>query len=181
MNGKDLFLGMNYVNAEFVDEAEAVTELKGEKRILSLRRSVLIAALIAMLLMLVGCAVVYMLSMKEIHIGQQQAYQDVFEYDPESGQAVAYLGQEAVTEDVLTLAGIQGSRNYQAAQEWFAFKQAYDPNGEIKASVWKNLPEFPEEYAYYDIYTQEMKDIMIQTADYPLKNPWTAPVKEEQS
>lgn len=165
MNGKDLFLGMNYVNAEFVDEAEAVTELKGEKRILSLRRSVLIAALIAMLLMLVGCAVVYMLSMKEIHIGQQQAYQDVFEYDPESGQAVAYLGQEAVTEDVLTLAGIQGSRNYQAAQEWFAFKQAYDPNGEIKASVWKNLPEFPEEYAYYDIYTQEMKEKLDEILD----------------
>ena len=158
MNGEDLFRGLNYVNAKFIDEAETVTELQGEKKMLSLRRPVLIAALIALLLMLVGCAVVYMLSMKEINIGQRQTYQDVFEYDPESGQAVAYLGQEAVTEDVLTLAGIQGSRNYQAAQEWFAFKQAYDPDGEIKASVWKDLPQFPEEYAYYDIYTQEMKD-----------------------
>ena len=26
--------------------------------------------------------------------------------------------------------------------------------------------------------TQEMKDIMIRTADYTLKNPWTVPVKE---
>ena len=158
MNGEDLFRGLNYVNAKFIDEAETVTELQGEKKMLSLRRPVLVAALIALLLMLVGCAVVYVLRMKEINIGQRQTYQDVFEYDPESGQAVAYLGQEAVTEDVLTLAGIQGSRNYQAAQEWFAFKQAYDPDGEIKASVWKNLPQFPEEYAYYDLYTQEMKD-----------------------
>ena len=165
MNGEDLFRGLNYVNAKFIDEAETVTELQGEKKMLSLRRPVLVAALIALLLMLVGCAVVYVLRMKEINIGQRQTYQDVFEYDPESGQAVAYLGQEAVTEDVLTLAGIQGSRNYQAAQEWFAFKQAYDPDGEIKASVWKDLPQFPEEYAYYDIYTQEMKDKLDEILD----------------
>lgn len=31
MNGKDLFLGMNYVNPRFVEEAETVSELKGEK------------------------------------------------------------------------------------------------------------------------------------------------------
>ena len=92
MNGEDLFRGLNYVNAKFIDEAETVTELQGEKKMLSLRRPVLIAALIALLLMLVGCAVVYVLSMKEINIGQRQTYQDVFEYDPESGQAVAYLG-----------------------------------------------------------------------------------------
>ena len=45
MNGEDLFRGLNYVNAEFIDEAETVTQLKGEKKILSLRRPVLIAAI----------------------------------------------------------------------------------------------------------------------------------------
>ena len=30
MNGKDLFLGMKYVKAQFVEEAETVTELKGK-------------------------------------------------------------------------------------------------------------------------------------------------------
>jgi len=29
--------------------------------------------------------------------------------------------------------------------------------------------------------TQDMKDVILQTADYTHKNPWTAPVKEEQS
>ena len=37
MNGQDLFRGMNYVNLEFIEEAETVTQLKGEKKILSLR------------------------------------------------------------------------------------------------------------------------------------------------
>ena len=59
MNGEDLFRGLNYVNAKFINEAETVTQLKGEKKILSLRRPVLIAALIAVLLMLVGCTVGY--------------------------------------------------------------------------------------------------------------------------
>ena len=172
MKGKDLFLGLNYVNAKFIEEAETVTQLKGSKKILSLRRPVLIAAIIAMLLMLVGCAVVYVLRMKEIHIGQQQTYQDVFEYDPDTGAAIAYIGQEAVTEEVLTLAGIQGSRNYRAAQEWFAFKQEYDPDHSIIIELQSEgrVPEFPAEYAAYNIYTQEMKDKLDEIVEeYDLK------------
>ena len=172
MNGQDLFRGMNYVNLEFIEEAETVTQLKGEKKILSLRRPVLIAAIIAMLLMLVGCAVVYVLSMQEIHIGQQQTYQDVFEYDPDTGEAIAYVGQETVTEEVLTLAGIQGSRNYRAAQEWFAFKQEYDPDHSIiiELQSTKSVPEFPAEYAAYNLYTQEMKDKLDEILEkYDLK------------
>ena len=155
MNGEDLFRGLSFVNAKFIDEAETVTQLQGEKKILSLYRPVLIAAIIAMLLMLVGCAVVYVLRMKEIHIGQQQTYQDVFEYDPDTGEAIAYVGQETVTEEVLTLAGIQGSRNYMAAQEWFAFKQEYDPDHSIIIELQSEgrVPEFPAKYAAYNIYT----------------------------
>ena len=46
MSGKDLFYGLDHVNAKFIDEAETVTQLKGEKKIHSLRRPVLIAATI---------------------------------------------------------------------------------------------------------------------------------------
>lgn len=49
MSGKDLFLGLNYVNVKFVNEAETVTELKGERKVLSVRKAVLIAAAIALL------------------------------------------------------------------------------------------------------------------------------------
>lgn len=113
-----------------------------------------------------------MLSMKEINIGQQKTYQDVFEYDPESGQAIAYLGRETVTEEVLTLAGIKGSRNYQAAQEWFAFKQEYDPDHSIIIELQSAglVPEFPAEYESYNIYSQEMKDKLDEIVNkYDLK------------
>ena len=156
MNGKDLFLGLNYIDKQYIEEAE----LEDLPRRATLRRPMLVAAIVALTLLLVGCAIVYVLSMQEIHIGQQQRYEDVFEYDPDTGAAVAYLGQEPVTEEVLTLAGIQGSRNYQAAQEWFAFKQAYDPDLAIAAKMHRDgmVPDFPEEYGSYNLYTQEMKD-----------------------
>ena len=166
MNGKDIFLGLKYVGDDLIEKAEygqfpTKTEMTAtQKKRTSIRRPFLVAAIIAMMLLLVGCAVVYVLSMKEINIGQKQTYQDVFEYDPDTGSAIAYIGQETVTEEVLTLAGIQGSRNYQAAQEWFAFKQEYDPDHSIIIELQSDdrVPEFPAEYAAYNIYTQEMKD-----------------------
>ena len=152
MNGKDIFLGLKYVGDDLIEKAEygefhtkaGKTEKKANTRKL-IRRPFLVAAIIAMMLLLVGCAIVYVLSMKEIHIGQQQTYQDVFEYDPDTGEAIAYVGQETVTEEVLTLAGIQGSRNYRAAQEWFAFKQEYDPDHSIIIELQSEgrVPEFP--------------------------------------
>ena len=164
MNGKDIFLGLKYIGDDLIEKAEYGTFSAKDMEIGNIRkrirRPLLIAAMIAILLMLVGCAVVYMLSIKEINIGQQQIYQDVFAYDPESGEAVAYLGQETVTQEVLTLSGIKGSSNYLAAQEWFSFKQEYDPDHSIIMELQSagSVPEFPAEYASYNIYTQDMKD-----------------------
>ena len=57
MNGKDLFLGMNYVKAKFIEEAETVTELKGERKIIPFRKVMLIAAAIALLaITITACA-----------------------------------------------------------------------------------------------------------------------------
>ena len=176
MNGKDIFLGLKYIGDDLIEKAEyGQFPTNAEKKPIVRRRfrsSLLLAAAIAMMLLLVGCAVVYVLHMKQIHIGQQQTYQDVFEYDPESGQAVAYLGQETVTEEVLTLGGIKGSRNYQAAQEWFAFKQEYDPDHSMLIALQRagSVPEFPAEYSSYNLYSQEMKDKLDEILEkYGLK------------
>ena len=57
MNGKDLFLGMNYVNAKFINEAETVTQLKGERKVVSFRKVLLIAAVISLLaITITACA-----------------------------------------------------------------------------------------------------------------------------
>ena len=162
MNGKNMLTGLSFIDRKYIEESEtesvSVKEGVGMKPVA--RKPFLIAAIIAITLLLAGCAVVYMLSMQNIKIGRQETLQDVFSYDPESGQAIAYLGQEAVTEDVLTLAGIKGSRNYRAAQEWFEFKQAYDPDHSILMELQSagQVPEFPAEYESYHLYSQEMKD-----------------------
>lgn len=57
MNGKDLFLGINYVKAKFIEEAETVTKLKGERKTPSFRKTVLIAAVMALLaITITACA-----------------------------------------------------------------------------------------------------------------------------
>ena len=55
MKYEDLFCGMNYVNTNFIVEAETVTQLKSSNKLHPLRRYILIAALVATLLMLIGC------------------------------------------------------------------------------------------------------------------------------
>lgn len=164
MNGKDLLTGMNYVRSEFIEEAEAAA-FKEKTTRLPLRRTFLIAAVIAMMLLLVGCAVVYVLSMREIKVGEQQASYDMF--DPDT---LEYLGKHVYTEQVFTVAGLQDTPAYQAALEWFDFKQSYDPDYTIRRSVWGNEPEFPAEYSSYFIYTQDMKDKLDEiTEKYGLK------------
>lgn len=64
MKGKDLLTGMSFIDSKYIAEAETVMALKTEKH-LSIRRPFLLAALIALLLMLVGCGTVLYLTLAE--------------------------------------------------------------------------------------------------------------------
>ena len=122
MNGKDIFLGLKYVGDDLIEKAEygqfpTKAEMTAtQKKRTSIRRPFLIAAIIAMMLLLVGCAVVYVLSMQEIKLGEQEVIQDIFEYDPRTGEAVAYVGQESTRQQVLTLAGPSSTAASKAAR-----------------------------------------------------------------
>lgn len=171
MNGKDIFLGLKYVGEDLIEEAEtaqfpipAVQKNTHQK----IRRPLLIAALIALMLLLVGCAVVYVLSLNGLKLGEQTVTFDIFDYDPKTGEV--HESQESVQQQILTLAGLSGTPASNAAREWYEFTKTYDPDGEIKRSVWGNEPEFPEEYYTYHLYTQEMKDKLDKILDkYSLK------------
>lgn len=160
MNGKDMLLGLKYIGADLIEEAEYGKFSSGnflsaekEKKRRILRKPFLIAALIALMLFLMGCAVVYALSMKNLQLGEKQDTYDAFDFDSQD-----YAGKETVTKQVLTVAGLQGTPAYQAAKEWFDFVQNYDPDHTILNSVWDNQAEFPEEYDSYNLYSAEMKD-----------------------
>lgn len=58
MNGKDLLIGLGNISPKYYDEAENDT-IAEVKRHRTFRRPLLMAAIIALLLLLVGCAVVY--------------------------------------------------------------------------------------------------------------------------
>ena len=67
MNGKDIFLGLKYVGEDLIEEAETSqlsVQANQKNTHRKIRRPLLIAALIALMLLLVGCAVVYVLKMQ---------------------------------------------------------------------------------------------------------------------
>ena len=174
MNGKDIFLGLKYVGDDLIEKAEygqfptKAEHTATQKKRMSIRRPFLIAAIIAMMLLLVGCAVIYVLSLQEIKLGDQTVTYDISNFDPETGEF--YEGQESVHQQVLTLAGLSNTPAAKAAREWYEFTDSYDPDLEIKKSVWGNIPDFGNKYYGYDLYTQEMKDKLDEILDkYDLK------------
>lgn len=171
MTGKDLLMGLNFINGKLVEEAENCdfSELETRRHPMrssqTLKKGLLIAAAIAVTLLLVGCAVVYALKVQDMKIGDIMETRPVLATD-----GISIIGYEDVSCQVLTLAGMKGTPGYQAALEWYAFKQEYDPDRAIQRSVWGNYPEFPEEYASYRLYSQEMKDKLDEILEtYDLK------------
>lgn len=132
MNGKDIFLGLKYVGDDLIEKAEygqfPTKAEKNEKKTNSrkqIRRPFLAAAIIAMMLLLVGCAVVYVLNMEKVKIGETT---ETVDYRLVEGTYVE--DPHEVSQNVLTLAGLEGSKAYQACADYFAFKDEYTRNME---------------------------------------------------
>lgn len=173
MNGKDIFVGLKYIGEDLIQEAEygqfpAREEGTGKNaRTRRIRRGpLLIAALIAIMLLLVGCAVIYVLKTQDLKVGEQTGYVYAVDGNKISSETVA-VGQQ-----ILTLGGAEGSPAYMAAKEWYDFKESYDPDHLIQVTLSKEgqIPEFPKEYDSYNIYTQEMKEKLDEIVEkYGLK------------
>ena len=159
MNGKDLFLGLKYVGEDLIDEAENHPFPSRAGRAETPRKShrpLLIAALIALMLLLVGCGVVYVLKMQDLKLGEDQVTED--RWDNQQHTMVS----QTVSQQTLTLSGLKGTPSYQAAQEWYEFEQTYDPDHQIYFEAKDNPEEFPEEYAFYSPYSREMVDKIVE-------------------
>ena len=159
MNGKDLFLGMNYVNSIYIEEAETVTHLKVEKKILSLRRPVLVAAIIGLLLLLVGCAAYFCSLQQLVVIDHTKEVIAVVEKDISKNATETISetdGGPYVAEKVLSLQGYEGSPAYHALQEWWEYAIDYTiQNPELRFS---SDYQRPEAYTKYPCYSQDMVD-----------------------
>lgn len=159
MNGEDLFRGLNYVNAKFIDEAETVTQLKGEKKILFLRRPVLIAAIIGLLMLLIGCAAYFYSLQQLVVIDHTKEVIAVVEADISGNTMEPVPETDAgpyVAEKVLSLQGYEGSPAYLALQEWWEYAIDYTiQNPDLRFT---SDYQRPEAYTKYPCYSQDMVD-----------------------
>ncbi len=131
-------------------------------------RVLLIAAVVALTALLVGCGVVCILRMESLKLADCQATEARWDEHQKA------MVQEVVDKQLLTFASLKGTANYEAAGEWYRFLQAYDPD-HARYHENKNREEpyeAPEEYCQYNIYTPEMReklDALLETYGLKLK------------
>ena len=162
MNGKDIFLGLQFVGDDLVEEAEvfhfsaraknhaAAHEKKRgafeEKTYAKSRRTLLVAIICLLALLLAGCGIAYMLSLRQLELGTQTIPL------PTAGSQNGTASTETEMQlTVFSLQGIEGTPNYQASQEWLAFTQSYTPSG---GDYWDSDPA----YWAYSVQDQTMVD-----------------------
>ena len=168
MKGMDLLNALGRVQDSYVVSAGDFRENRDQPRRLGLRRAWLIAAMIALLLMLVGCAVVYVLRMQDMKVGEYSFYIPT-EYD-DHGNVIPVQTQEPIV-----LLSVQGT-NMEALSEWVDFTNSYDPDksiaGESDLAAKSGSPwDIPENYNFtYGCYSQEMVDKLNEIVEkYDLK------------
>lgn len=139
MNTFDFLKLFGSIRDEYIVSAHGQRQAKR----LPAKRALLIAAIVSVLLLLVGCAVAVLMGLKDARLGN-------YEYDIGFG--------ETQSGDFISLQGFAGSPEYQAAQEWRDFCQSYDPDGTILAAIGNQPTGLDTKYQFYSAYTQEMAD-----------------------
>ena len=121
MKAIDLLETMGSIRDRYILEAQ-----EPEKRRLSLTRTLLIAAIISLLLLLVGCAVVYVLQLQDMKLSETTVSEPAW-----SGPGGEYVPATEYTVTELSLQGYSESPEQQAMLEWQAFTDTYDPDGTL--------------------------------------------------
>lgn len=162
MNAHDLMDVIGSAKDGYVEAAVNTRGARPAVRKLSLRRVALVAAVILMAMLLVGCTVAYVLRLQELKIGEEPGIRN---FD-EAGQ---WAGPTEVTKAVISLRGYPGSPNQLATKEWYEFIKTYDPEKKLLVD---DQPEgIPDSHYYaYGCYTKEMAEKVDEiAAKYNLK------------
>lgn len=161
MKGENMLMGLSYIDPKFVEESEkdtvcANTLNQADRREggLSMKRTMkrpmLIAAVIALMLFLMGCALA-VLRLSDLKIGEEAYTQHPLYLEDGTKTAAT----EKIRE-IISLQGVAESKNQQAAKEWYDFIQSYDQD----RSQFNSSENFTKPAAYdaYWVYSQEMVD-----------------------
>ena len=140
MKSMDLLETIGSIRDKYILEAHSQNIVQ-KKRIPS-RRLFLIAAIIALMLLLVGCAAV-LFGLQKISLGKVTFPQ---------------YSQPGWPMDLVSTNGYLDSANYQATQEWLAFITSYDQDRSLEQQKDTNGYTAPEDYQVYNCYTKEMQE-----------------------
>ena len=117
MNGQEIFLGLSYISRKYIEEAETETVSGGAGKAHRIRRPFLLAAVIALLLLLVGCAAVYVLKMEHVKISSGTGQRDYSLVD-----GVYVKDPHTIDTTTLSMAGLKGSNAYKACADFYAYE-----------------------------------------------------------
>ena len=117
MNGQEIFLGLSYISRKYIEEAETETVSGGVGKAHRIRRPFLLAAVIALLLLLVGCAAVYVLKMEHVKISSGTDQRDYSLVD-----GVYVKDPHTVDTTTLSMAGLKDSNAYKACADFYAYE-----------------------------------------------------------
>ena len=154
MNPNDLFDIIGRTPDRYVYDAEYNQEV--HLKSVSPNRIILIAAIVGLILCLVGCAALYIFSLHDMKVGEYH-FLIPPAYD-EDGNLISVEPQTPITQ-----ISLQGA-NMEALSEWLSFTNTYDRQLEIAAqadaAVKSGDPwNIPDNYkSTYGCYSQEMVD-----------------------
>ena len=145
MKSIDLLKSLGNVKDSYVISAGEFRQGKqhAKAKHVSTKRVWMIAAAIALAALLVGCAVVYALSLRDMAFGKE----DRTYYDGSSQERT-----------LLSIQGIKGTPGYLATKEWYEWLQTYDTDLSIFHSEKAFHEDYGDDYYEYNLYSQEMKD-----------------------
>lgn len=164
MKAIDLLIGFGSVKDSYVISAEEFRQGKKKAQIkrLSTRKMWLIAAIIALALLLVGCCAIIAMRLQHLTIREETA---------SIPSETSFNGEEL---SLISIQGFMGTDSYAAFKEWQDFLSTYDPDKSILHT--NNDFQAPEAYFSYSCYSQEMIDKIDEICEkhhlQPLGKPW---------
>ena len=167
MTSMELFDLLGNTRDSYVREVQQIRsgECPAKPKRMPKKRMLLIAAVVALTLLLLGCAVVYVLRMQNLTVGEYDPYIPVA-YD-ENGEIIPVEPQRNPM--YLSIQGV----HMDALAEWLEFTEHYDRDGTImlEADRSRSSWDLPDSYHLtYGCYSQEMIDKLDEiSAKYDLK------------
>lgn len=166
MNAHDILDMIGDAKGTYVWDAQQVRSgnIHSSGKKLFAKKLWLIAAIIALILLLVGCAIVYVLSLQDMKIGENTITER-----EHYGPNWEVIEETQITYDVLSVQSFSDSPNQRATKEWREYTDSFE------LEYFFNLPEevgraVPEGYSNYGCRTPEMMEKLDEIAEnYSLK------------